>query len=404
MKMLPPTILYASKSDGQQAKKRKTAPEVKESTTNQRKAKKRESAPKVKDPKTNQQKTKKQSAPKLKESTTNKQNAKKRKSAPKSKKSTRNWLDLPEDLTANILQRISVIDRLENARKVCTTWRKICKQPSMWKVIHMAIPYDPLYIKSYLRRMCKNAVDRSQGQLIDIKIVEFGDNELLNYIADRASHLTRLEIASCKRVNETWTEALKKFSSLEELSLHNTVISAEAIETVGRHSPLLKILKVNQSAQHLDETIRNDLSIAIGKNLHELRHLELIGNSMTNIGLEAILNGCPHLEFLDLRKCEYVDVNTDLGKKCLRQIKYLILPNDSLHKFSYVYETDNDYDDFGVGYPDGPYEECYDDYEDLESFLRRTQPKSNHDKEWDDYDSYMDYYNSGDFLVGSSFV
>nr|GFB43158.1 hypothetical protein [Tanacetum cinerariifolium] len=108
-----------------------------------------------------------------------------------------------------------------------------------------------------------------------------------------ASQLTRLEIASCKRVNETWTEALKKFSSLEELSLHNT-------------------------------------------------------------------------------------------------IQYLKLPNDSLNGCSYVYETENDYNDFGVDYPDGPYDYCPDDYEDLESFLRRTQPKSKSDcdNEW----MIMDYY------------
>ncbi|GKC80912.1 F-box domain containing protein, partial [Tanacetum coccineum] len=138
------------------------------------------------------------------------------------------------------------------------------------------------------------------------------------------------------------------------------------------------------------KTVRNDLSIAIGKNLHELRHLELIGNSMTNIGLEAILDGCRHLELLDLRMCEYVDVNTDLGKRCSRQIQYLKLPNDSLNGCSYVYETENDYDDFGVDYPDGPYDYCPDDYEDLDSFLRRTQPKSKSDRdnEW----MIMDYY------------
>ncbi|GJX46175.1 uncharacterized mitochondrial protein-like protein [Tanacetum coccineum] len=50
----------------------------------------------------------------------------------------------------------------------------------------------------------------------------------------RSSHLTRLEISRCYgNLNRTWTEALKKFSSLEELSLHTTEISAEAIETVG---------------------------------------------------------------------------------------------------------------------------------------------------------------------------
>ncbi|GJT05682.1 F-box domain containing protein [Tanacetum coccineum] len=374
--MLPPTLPYASKSDGQQARKRK-------------------SAPKVKDPKTNQQKAKKQSAPKVKESTTNKQNAKKRKSAPKSKKSTRNWLDLPDDITGNILQRLSVIDRLENARKVCTTWSKICKQPSMWKVIHMQTcknAYIPvggsIYQKSTLRKLCKNAVDRSQGQLVDIKIVEFGDNELLKYIADSLHGEELYEYVNAVK----YLKISRWLFHWLRLPTWKTELSStiKAIETVGRHSPLLKILKVNQSTQHLDETVRNDLSIAIGKNLHELRHLELIGNSMTNIGLEAILDGCRHLELLDLRMCEYVDVNTDLGKRCSRQIQYLKLPNDSLNGCSYIYETENDYDDFGVDYPDGPYDYCPDDYEDLESFLRRTQPKSKSDRdnEW----MIMDYY------------
>ena len=35
------------------------------------------------------------------------------------------------------------------------------------------------------RKMCKNAVDRSQGQLVDITMVGFCDGELLEYVADR---------------------------------------------------------------------------------------------------------------------------------------------------------------------------------------------------------------------------
>ncbi|PWA74434.1 RNI-like superfamily protein [Artemisia annua] len=301
-----------------------------------------------------QKANKRKSAPKVKESTrTTQQKAKKRKTAPKVKESTRNWLDLPGDLTGNILKRIGVIDILDNAQKVCTTWRKICKEPSMWKVIQMDIPSGSPYTRSQLRKICKNVVDRSQGQLVDIKIEDFGDDDLLKYIADRASHLTRLEIASCYGMNGTWTEDLNKLSSLEELSLHKIGITKEAIETVGWCCPMLKILKVNQDPQkYSDETDANNLSIAIGKNLHELRHLELIGNSMTNIGLEAILDGCHHLELLDLRKCFYIDVKTDLGKRCSQQIKYLKLPNDSLDGCPYIYENDSDSDPYADLYCD----------------------------------------------------
>ncbi|GKA35531.1 F-box domain containing protein, partial [Tanacetum coccineum] len=254
------------------------------------------------------------------------QKAKNHKTVPKVKASFKRWLDLPSDLAANILHRIGVIGILENAQKVCTTWRKICKEPAMWKVIHMDTALGS-HTMAQLRQMCKNAVDRSQGQLADINILGFCNNELLKYIADRQSH------------PET------------KLSLHKTEITREAIETIGRHCPLLKILKLNQDPpRYLDEASQNDLSIAIGTNLHELSHLELIGNSMTNTGLEVILDGCRHLESLDLRKCHYVDLKQDLGKRCSRQIKYLKLPDDSLDGCSYIYDNDNDlYDDM---YPD----------------------------------------------------
>ncbi|GKC60340.1 F-box domain containing protein [Tanacetum coccineum] len=126
--------------------------------------------------------------------------------------------------------------------------------------------------------------------------------------ADRASYLKRLEIAYWySNKVETWTEALKKFSSslkkfssLEEPSLHQTGLSDYNVKTLGRHCPLLKILKVNIDPRLVDEVSCDDFSKAIGKNLPELRHLELIGDALSNIGLKAILDGCCHLETLDV--------------------------------------------------------------------------------------------------------
>lgn len=96
------------------------------------------------------------------------------------------WVDLPAEITANILHRLGAIEILETAQKVCSAWRNVCKDPCMWREIDMSnsgnlrdMPYQDLRI------MCKHAVDRSQGQLVAINIEHFGTNELLEYIAER---------------------------------------------------------------------------------------------------------------------------------------------------------------------------------------------------------------------------
>ncbi|KAF5770754.1 putative F-box domain-containing protein [Helianthus annuus] len=94
------------------------------------------------------------------------------------KQEERNWLDLPSDVTANILNRIGMVDILENAQKVCTAWRKICKDPPMWRVINMND--IPIFGAKLSRvEMCEHAVDRSQGQLVDITIVFLYDAEFM---------------------------------------------------------------------------------------------------------------------------------------------------------------------------------------------------------------------------------
>ncbi|KAI3508585.1 hypothetical protein L1887_23593 [Cichorium endivia] len=257
----------------------------------------------------------------------------------------RNWLDLPYDVMANILYRVGVIDILENAQKVCTTWHKICKDPAMWRVIHMKI----LYPNTQIREMCKDAVNRSQGQLVDIGIVDFVNDELLQYIADRSSQLKRLNIeGGLPDVLGNWAQAFKKFAFLEELDLYRTRISKKAIETAGRCCPMLKTLKVNHEnciywhggTDEESLMVRNNTAIAIGFNLPGLRHLELIGNNMTNIGLLVILVGCRHLESLDLRQCLYIDLKGDVGKECIEKIKCLKFPEDSLEGCPYIHRND----------------------------------------------------------------
>ncbi|CAJ2640786.1 unnamed protein product [Trifolium pratense] len=168
-----------------------------------------------------------------------------------------NWLELPIDITRNILQRLDIINIVTSICLVCPLWWNICKDPSMWRTIHMSNNESSRYSDEDLVNICRYAAERSCGQLEDIEIVSFCTDNLLQYIA-------------------SW----------------------------------------------------NDDAFVIAKTMPELRHLSMIDNRLTNVGLEAILDGCPLLESLDLQNCFLLDLRGSLGKRCCDQIKDFVLPPD----------------------------------------------------------------------------
>nr|GFC12458.1 hypothetical protein [Tanacetum cinerariifolium] len=151
----------------------------------------------------------------------------------------------------------------------------------MWRVIYMdsklrsdCRPYPwpsglPIYAPGAeitARKMCKNVVDRSQGQLVDITMVGFCDDELLDYVADRSPKLSRLEIAYPKFSVGNLSKALKKLPKLEELSIRDA-FELQLDQTLGSYCPKLKTLRLNRCL------IGDEEIIAISENLRELRHI-----------------------------------------------------------------------------------------------------------------------------------
>lgn len=96
------------------------------------------------------------------------------------------WTELPTDVAANILQRLSCVELLESAQKVCTTWRSLCRDPAMWRAIDLSNIDDMSYNPEII---CRHAVDRSQGQLLDINVEYFGTDDLLHYISERCGFI-----------------------------------------------------------------------------------------------------------------------------------------------------------------------------------------------------------------------
>ncbi|XP_059666018.1 F-box protein SKIP19-like [Cornus florida] len=280
---------------------------------------------------------------------------------------TRNWLELPQDVTAMILHKLGAIEILESAQKVCMAWRNICKDPAMWRTIDMRnlgdlwdMPYD-------LQKMAMHAIDRSCGQLVDINIEYFGTDETLQYITERTSQLRRLRLVSCYSIScEGLSEAAKGLPLLEELHMYFCPMSKEAFETVGRCCPLLKSFSYNnEGCRSLPIEIECDNeALVIAENMPELRHLQLFGNRMTNVGLQAILDGCSHLEFLDLRQCFNVVLKGDLAKRLKERIKDVRLPHDSTEDYGFNAQIidDESFGDDPFGLSDIDLLSDYDDY------------------------------------------
>ncbi|XP_048633521.1 putative F-box/LRR-repeat protein 23 [Brassica napus] len=223
-----------------------------------------------------------------------------------------NWAELPSELIYSILHRLSVPDRLGNARHVCRSWRRVCQDPLMWRKIEMRDMGEYNEAKDYYHAaeaMCRRAVDLSQGGLLEINIEYVGTDSLLAYIADRSSNLKQLVLTECNGITDVGLlGAVMKLKLLEHLELSYFYFMELDLESIGLSCPLLKTLKLNNVGCYYLEDESDDDALAIAKTMPGLHHLQLVGNRVTNTGLNAIVENCPHLKSLDLRDCGYINL------------------------------------------------------------------------------------------------
>ncbi|XP_024633376.1 putative F-box/LRR-repeat protein 23 [Medicago truncatula] len=206
-----------------------------------------------------------------------------------------NWIELPIDLTKNILRRLDTVEIVTSARNVCPLWWNVCKDPLMWSTIKMTGDFsNPLR----LDKMCT------------------------------ASHLRRLQILGNTGISDKGlSEFLKRFSQLEELEISHCCnsFSKDILEVIGQCCPLLKSLNLERLSVDGMPTVysycKGDEAFCIAKTMSGLRHLKLLGLWLNYDELLAILDGCPLLESLDLRFCIYYSSNQSLLKRCSEQIK-----------------------------------------------------------------------------------
>lgn len=255
----------------------------------------------------------------------------------------RNWAELTCDVLSVIFKKITAVDIIRSAQFVCRPWRQLSHEPELWRHIEVTMPDERMEMTD-LESLAMLAVDRSEGCLEEFHLECFGseNDELIGYISDRAPKLRCLRLISIYSMSEMpLAEAVGKLPLLEEFEISFCYFSAELVELVGLACPQLKSFKLNaqpyrdQYDYDIDSDVNFDAeALSIAMHMQQLHRLQLIGNNLTNIGLLAILNNCPNLQYLDLRGCLNVNLDENMKKKCAK-IKDLRLPKDSTADYEY---------------------------------------------------------------------
>ncbi|XP_004308389.1 PREDICTED: F-box protein SKIP19-like [Fragaria vesca subsp. vesca] len=256
-------------------------------------------------------------------------------------RSRRDWTEIPYDITASILSRLDGdTESLAAAEMVCKTWREICKDPKLWRTIDFH-SNRTIYMLGPPRRfdivkMCRHAIHRSSGSFINVNVDYFCKDELLKYITNSSAGFIRhLSLFNCNTItDEALCEAALRLPLLEELDLSMCKVYSKSLEVVGRCCPLLKSFKFNNRMAKYNHRWYYDRfddkdAIAISETMHGLRLLAMQNNELSCNGLEKILDSCPQLQILDLRKCQKLKkMSTELEIRCVERIKKLWLPSD----------------------------------------------------------------------------
>jgi len=122
--------------------------------------------------------------------------------------------------------------------------------------------------------------------------------------------------------DEGFSEVVRKLPQLEKVLIPFLDTAEATLEALGRSCPLLKWLQYNSCG--LDSCDSDKMAFVIAETMPGLRHLDMSGHKLTELGVLAIIDKCPLLESLDISDC--LNLNEDLKKRCIGQIKDLRLP------------------------------------------------------------------------------
>ncbi|KAL5703713.1 hypothetical protein ACHQM5_022235 [Ranunculus cassubicifolius] len=258
--------------------------------------------------------------------------------------------ELPLDVLSLIFRKLTPLEILGSAQWVCSSWWKVSKEPYLFRRIDLRKYWKSSQTEKFMK-MVMLAIDRSCGGLEEFLIADYYGEDLLKYVLDKSYSIKCLRFVKCYGLSDDLLlEFVRKFPCIEELELSYCWNSMEAIAKFGR---LCSNLKCFRLTGHQREHHQNQDVFAIANNMPGLRRLHLFRNYMGDEGLQAILDKCTHLEYLDLRCCcPFKVFGEETWQKCCERIPGLRAPNESVGDLHYALKRCEEYESkcCGCGY------------------------------------------------------
>lgn len=180
-------------------------------------------------------------------------------------------------------------------------------------------------------------------ECLEMNLSELCSENVSPQVFCRALSLRSLRLISCQGIYDSMRLAsvMTKFSLLEELELSNCWGAfPETLAAVGKACPLLTRLRLSSKRFIKREPIAviSGEVTAIATTMPALRSLQLFANRLGNRALVAILDGCLHLESLDIRHCFNVVMNDEMHSRC-SGMQTLRLPGDSTDDYDLEFSS-----------------------------------------------------------------
>ncbi|CAL4892356.1 unnamed protein product [Urochloa decumbens] len=239
------------------------------------------------------------------------------------------WAALPRDVLWSLFTDLGQREVLSGAGLACAPWRHLARdEAALWRRIDLTTVAGDT-VPGCWKAMALAAIDRSAGHCE--AFWGRADDEVLLYLADRASYMKSLRITSSYDVSsKVFAELIKKFPLLEELQL---VLKSDAYTTKSKEPHTNSWLELFQSAcqacgnlhhftvQLADKDMSYDSYSYYGSKdrsarrfsipmMHGLHSLELFGGHLTMDVMMKIVDNCPSLESLHINGIPYLYVRT----------------------------------------------------------------------------------------------
>lgn len=261
---------------------------------------------------------------------------------------------LPDELMIGIFELLPIED-LVKCEEVCRRWRKVARDPTLWRRI-------PIVCSCQLGEISekKLALINSHSSCIRcIKLQYILNYPIIKSMLNQCKYLVSIELIMC-RIEKEFEEDIKKWTDLTKLNLKNSLLKSDkdlviqydqfkklnylGLSDFGLSTANCESLLNCNNLNHINiEKIRgltiDFMKLLIKTKQSTLVSLRIYGGSIVDDDTLFILATCPKLEELAILRCENLSDKALVGIATFPNLKCLQLWNNTTFSESVLVKT-----------------------------------------------------------------